>query len=93
MIVSADFDQLIIEFKESFASTEAGQRHLKTYAAMREVGRANFKLVCAAADRGEDVTDIVLLKLLPHWDTPYNRERQALASHRSCSNTQCEGVV
>lgn len=46
MIVSADFDQLIIEFKESFASTEAGQRHLKTYAAMREVGRANFKLVC-----------------------------------------------
>lgn len=77
MIASEDFHQLIVEFKESFASTEAGQRHLKAYASAREVGRANFKSVCDAADRGQDVTDQVLLKLLPHWDTPYNREHGA----------------
>jgi hypothetical protein len=75
--VSEEFHQLIVEFKESFASTEAGQRHLKAYASAREAGRANFKLVCDAADSGQDVTDQVLLKLLPHWDTPYNREHGA----------------
>ncbi len=77
MTPSHDFPQLIAEFKESFASTEAGQRHLETYAPTREAGRANFKSVCDAADRGQDVTDQVLLKLLPHWDTPYNREHGA----------------
>jgi hypothetical protein len=77
VIASEDFHQLLAEFKDSFASTEAGQRHLKAYASTREAGRANFKSVCDAADRGQDVTDQVLLKLLPHWDTPYNREHGA----------------
>jgi hypothetical protein len=47
-----EFRQLVTEFKESFASTEAGQRHLKSYATTRENGRENFKSVCQAADRG-----------------------------------------
>jgi hypothetical protein len=76
-MVPEEIHQLIAEFKESFANTEAGRRHLNSYASARNAGRENFRLVCEAADRGEDVTDIVLLKLLPHWDTPYNREHGA----------------
>ncbi len=77
VIAPDDFHELIVEFDESYASTEAGQRHLKAYASAREAGRANFKSVCDAADRGQDVTDLVLLKLLPHWNTPYNRDHGA----------------
>ena len=52
-------------------------RHLDAYEEGRPQGRLNFEFVLEARERGEDVTDLVLLKLLPHTDTKGNRERGA----------------
>ena len=54
-----------------------GMRHLNAYEEGRIQGCLNFESVVEARDRGEDVTDLVLLKLLPHTGTKGNRERGA----------------
>lgn len=52
-------------------------RHLNAYEEGRNQGRLNFDSVVEARERGENVTALVLLKLLPHTDTAGNRERGA----------------
>ncbi|MBX3001154.1 MAG: AAA family ATPase [Caldilineaceae bacterium] len=71
------FIELFREFSQSYPQTEDGQRHIVNYAAGREVGRRNYEEIIAAADRGEDITDAVLLKLLPYADSVNNRENGA----------------
>jgi hypothetical protein len=65
------------QFATEYASQEVGRRHLAAYIPQREQGRANFQDVVARADRGEDVTSLVLVKLLPHLNSPHNRQRGA----------------
>lgn len=68
---------LFREFVSSFPSTPEGRKHIDSYEKDREQGRENFAEIVAADDRGEDVTEQVLLKLLPYSDTAGNRERGA----------------
>lgn len=69
------FDELFDEFSDSFLNTEKGRRHMSVYEGQRAEARRNFADITARADGGEDVTDLVLRKLLPHGDTRGNRER------------------
>ena len=73
----AEFVRLFKEFASDYPATKAGQQHAASYDAGREQARANYAVITAAADRGEDVTDQVLLKLLPHVNTRPNRDRGA----------------
>jgi hypothetical protein len=70
-------EQLFGEFLESYPSTEAGIAHGELYRSSREEARRNYETILAAKQRGGDVTDLVLLKLLPHADTQPNREHGA----------------
>lgn len=73
----AQFEILFEEFLEAYPSTEDGQRHIEMYELSRQEGREKFEKINTAAERGEDITDRVLLKLLPHGDTSANREKGA----------------
>ena len=76
----AEFETLFREFLDSYPHTEEGRRHAETYEASRRQGRANFEEILRIADLGEDVTDAVLLRLLPYDDTSANREKGAWAA-------------
>jgi 5-methylcytosine-specific restriction enzyme B len=73
-----EFPELYKEFIDSgYLGTLEGMRHLDAYEEGRKQGRLNYRSVLEARERGEDVTDLILLKLLPHNDTVGNRERGA----------------
>lgn len=74
---SDDFDSLFKEFVGSFVDSQEGQDHLRRYATEREEAQQHFKTICEMESRGEDITDIVLLKMLPHADTKHNRSKGA----------------
>ncbi len=69
--------RLLEEFGRNFVDTDEGRAHLTTYPEVRQVGQQNFEEVRAAKRNGQDITDLVLTKLLPHRDTPKNRARGA----------------
>jgi hypothetical protein len=73
----AEFESSFARFMTKYLETPKGQEHLAAYAPGRESAVRNYDEIVAAADRGEDVTDAVLLKLLPHYNTVTNRERGA----------------
>ena len=54
--------KLFQEFADSYPSTPDGLYHIEAYKEQRSEGRQNFGAIVEAADRGEDVTDQVLLK-------------------------------
>lgn len=72
-----EFAQLFEEFAKTYPVTPSGQRHIKMYESGREQGRKNFEETIAAADRGEDVTKQVLLKMLPYTSSASNRQKGA----------------
>jgi hypothetical protein len=68
---------LLPEFRRTFLDTPAGRDHLSWFSSGRARGQANLEDAKRRADAGEDVTDLVLSKLLPHLDSPHNLERGA----------------
>lgn len=70
----AEFAGLFREFVDSYPPTSQGRSHLLHYGKEREEGNKNFKDILEAESRGEDVTEQVLLKLLPYADTKSNQE-------------------
>src|SRR5215212_10369899 len=73
----AEFARLFREFVSSYPSEPDGVRYVHAYEENRRQSRQNLQAIREAADRGEDVTDLVLLKLLPHTDGSGNRDRGA----------------
>ncbi|MFC2165390.1 AAA family ATPase [Acidobacteriota bacterium] len=69
-----EFSELFQEFITSYPKSKAGEEHKQMLIESREVGKNNFKEVKGAADRGEDITDLVLQKLLPHSGSSSTRE-------------------
>lgn len=72
-----EFEALFSEFETDYLSTEQGEEHYMAYEKGREIGRLNFEAVIQAQQAGQDITDQVLLKLLPYKDSPSNREKGA----------------
>ncbi|XHX79540.1 MAG: hypothetical protein RBJ76_06355 [Stenomitos frigidus ULC029] len=76
-----EFVRLFQEFADTFVSTPEGQKHISLYDENRQTGHHNFQEIQAAVARGEAITDLVLLKLLPHTETNSNEARGAWAHH------------
>lgn len=72
-----EFLGLFQEFIEEYLHTPEGKAHIESYERMRAEGASNFSEIVGASDRGEDVVDAVLLKLLPYTDTDANRKKGA----------------
>lgn len=62
------FRKLLKECVVTYIPTQPGKRHREIYVSSRQQARQNWALVQAAEQGGEDITDLVLNKLLPHWD-------------------------
>jgi 5-methylcytosine-specific restriction protein B len=73
----AQFEILFAEFLEAYPPTEGGRNHVERYEPSRREARENFEQIVKAAEHGEDITDKVLLKLLPYGDTSANRKKGA----------------
>ena len=70
----AEFIELFREFAGSYPTTPQGQFHIWHYEEERKQGRRNFEAILEAESRGDDVTDEVLMKLLPYVGSKPNRE-------------------
>lgn len=69
--------QLFAEFVRGFCTSPEGKQHASLYEPAREQGRKNYVEIAARADQGTDVTEEVLLKLLPYVNSASNREKGA----------------
>jgi 5-methylcytosine-specific restriction enzyme B len=78
--LEAQLRRLLEEFKDSYAESDVGRKHLRMYPEIRSTAASGLAQVRAARDAGQDVTDLVLLKFLPHTDTTVNRARGAWIS-------------
>jgi hypothetical protein len=74
-----EISELVEEF-ETWCASPRGSAHLQSYAASRATAARTLAEIRAARDAGEDITDRVLRGVLPHLDTPKNRERGAWIS-------------
>jgi 5-methylcytosine-specific restriction protein B len=72
-----EIERLFVEFAESYPNTEAGKQHASLYEKVRVEARQNYQGILDADARQEDITDAVLLKLLPYNESPSNREKRA----------------
>ena len=72
-----EFEILFEEFIDSYLYTAKGLKHTQSYPRQRESGQRNYQGILEAKKAGEDITDRVLLQLLPYRDTKTNREQGA----------------
>lgn len=72
-----EFERLFASFVTEFAEAPNGQKHLDEYYKACETGVQNYQLILTADQKGEDITHLVLRKLLPHADKKNNREAGA----------------
>jgi 5-methylcytosine-specific restriction protein B len=68
------FAELFAEFVEHYAQSKQGLIHAESYDQVRKTGRKNFEAIIAAADKGQDVTELVLKQLLPHTQSAAHEE-------------------
>jgi 5-methylcytosine-specific restriction protein B len=71
----SEFKRLFDRFASEYIPTPQGARHVQLYTQVRHQAPENYKAIRNAKERGEDITDRALNLLLPHLDTPGNRER------------------
>ncbi|MEM7133229.1 MAG: AAA family ATPase [Chloroflexota bacterium] len=66
------FSQLFTEFRQNYLSGD-GQFRLAAYLEIRSTAYANYGLIAEQANQERDLTELVLLKLLPYTDSTNNR--------------------
>jgi len=76
----SELEQLIADFQKEYPTTDGYNHHVHFYGVSRKEGKGNFEEILAAKARGEDITDAVLLKLLPYSDNERNLELGAWIS-------------
>lgn len=69
-----DFNEVFPEFVAGYLRDDVGEAHKSLYQAAKIEGRRNYEEIVARADRGEDTTDSVLDRLLPHANTERHRK-------------------
>ena len=57
--LNTEFRELFSSFYEEYVMSEAGKLHAERYNRSVETGRANFREVLAARERGEDLVSLV----------------------------------
>jgi 5-methylcytosine-specific restriction protein B len=69
--------ELLQEFVTDYVQTQEGADHLAKYRQTREAAISNFRTIQEARKQGQELTNLVLAKLLPHADSEANRDRGA----------------
>jgi len=69
------FQALADEFKEKYLETEQSRKHLRSSDKERKEVNEIFRGIKEKGEKGEDITEEVLRRLLPHSDTKYRREK------------------
>ncbi len=87
----SEFERLFQQFAPEYFETDAGRVHASLYGSGRDTARTNWNLVTEAVDRGQDSTDLVLLKLLPYADSPANRSKGAWIHCAPCVTGDIRG--
>lgn len=64
-----EFKTLFEEFVGKYLETPKGQRHVDLHLKSVEDAKFNFKQAVEMDKKGQDITDLVLEKLLPHQNT------------------------
>ncbi len=72
-----EFLRLFQEFIISYPYTAPGISHINSYSQQRQQARRNFEAIKAAVDSGENVTELVLLQLLPYDQNTKNHQSGA----------------
>lgn len=72
-----EMESLFEEFGRTYLTTQEGREHQAAYERDRVQARQNYEEILEARNQGDDVTDSVLLKLLPYVDSASNREKGA----------------
>jgi 5-methylcytosine-specific restriction protein B len=70
----AEFLKLFREFVGSYLSSPVGIRHTSSYETSRTLARNYLDEIRKVQERGEDITDLVILKLLPYADSDQARK-------------------
>ncbi len=73
----AEFVGLFRKFASTYLSAPDGRRYMDLCDEGRGQARRNFENINVAFSRGEDITEEVLLKLLPYTDSMANRQKEA----------------
>jgi len=82
--MSSELQEKIQWFKEEYLDTQAGQKHLAvTESEPKEVKKV-FEEIREKHLAGEDITDDVLRRLLPHSDTEFHRKNNYRISTWPC---------
>src|SRR6056297_83458 len=71
------FENLFQEFLTTYLDIQEGQVHFQRYAKQRKEAADNFEQLKTKHKKGEEFTDFLLLKCLPHAETRPNRKRGA----------------
>ncbi len=77
----AEFVRVFKEFVTSYPYTPTGLRHTATYNEQRQQGKRNFEAISYAFQSAEDVTEAVLLQLLPYEKSANNLPQKAWIHH------------
>lgn len=72
-----EFKILFGEFVQKYLSTPKGQKHVDIHLQSVRDAKLNFKQAVEMDRKGQDITDFVLEKLLPHQNTKNNRKKRA----------------
>lgn len=83
----SEFIKLLKEFSASYPSTSEGQKHIAAYSQQRFQGCQNFEKICSAHKLGQDITEDVLLKLLPYHDSALSKKKHAWIHYQGYSPT------
>ncbi len=77
----AEFVRLFHEFINSYPYTPAGIRHTTAYNEQRQQGKRNFEAISSQSQPVEDLTEAILLQLLPYSKSANNLQRGAWIHH------------
>ncbi|MGL4498420.1 MAG: McrB family protein [Planktothrix sp.] len=76
-ILNSKLINLFDKFLGTYPFTPNGIAHIAAYNEQQKQGRRNFHSISVAADSGQDITEDVILKLVPHEDSSSNRKKGA----------------
>jgi hypothetical protein len=76
-VSAEDLEPLFEEFLETYWVEDLGRRHAQAYAQQRATAREHWNKILELDAAGKDVTEAVLLGVLPHRSSPTTRERGA----------------
>ena len=86
----AEFLTLFEEFAQEYPYTALGLRHTAAYEKQRRQGKRNFEAIKLLEKSGEDLTEAVLLGLLPYKNLEHNRHKGAWIHHAACIDENFE---